>query len=172
MVVAVETDAQGGAVGEENTAGALDLQHEGIDRAAEISGDWGLAVEGVIVDGSARQGGEIEVERFGVEGDGVAGAEVFGAGVFGLEIAGDEGLAGDGVDAEIALEEISRGGVVAGRDGLGCGAAGLPETGLAGGGLGHVVAAQSLIRGHMGDGLAAQHEGGQRGGDVVLRPAG
>jgi hypothetical protein len=49
--LASKTHAQGFAAGQEDAPGALDLQHEGVDRAGEIGCDRSLAVEGVIVDG-------------------------------------------------------------------------------------------------------------------------
>ncbi len=101
VVLAVIPHAQGLTVGEQDTAGALDLQHEGIDRVGEIGGDRGLAVERAIVDGPARQAGEGGDGWFGVERDGVARVVISGARIFRLEIAGDEGWPGNGVDGEI-----------------------------------------------------------------------
>ena len=174
VVLAVVTHAQGLAVGQQDAAGTLDLQHEGINRVGKIGGDWRLAVERAVIDGLARQVGEGGGGGFGVERHGVAAAVIFGAGILRLEIASDEGWAGNGIDGEICLEKLLGGCVAAGRDSFGGGAGGLPKAGLAGIFLrqGHVLAAKFLVCWHAQDILAAEYEGGQGRGGVVLLPAG
>jgi len=170
-VLAIEPDAQGVAVGQDDAARPLDLQHERIHWAGDVGRDWRLAVEGAAINGGARQCREVGVRRFGVERHFVAGGQILRAGNFRLEIAGDEHLAVDGVGGEIGLEESAGGGVVAGRDGLRGGTAVLPEARLPCLQLREAAAAERGVRRHEGEGFAAEDEGGEGGGGVVGIPA-